>query len=139
MTEKVNAKLLIMLALTVIAAAGGAWRLMSSSDTSTETGFDQPNELPAIVADEPEEVDLLIERSLATNRNPFDRIDDGAELDPGDSPQTGPQDTTPPAADDVSSVATSEPSFPDPSLIDQEDDAVVPDRGDPRDDTSFEG
>lgn len=142
MTDAISSKLLTVLAVAVLVAGFGAWKLLGGEGATGDVGFGQTDELPIFVPEDADEVTPITEPIQSGSRNPFERVGPGPELSPtpaedsttGDDPEEEVEaDSTEPAP--VPSIP--EPVFPDPGLVDQEPPGA--DRGDPRDDTSFEG
>lgn len=140
MTDAISTKLLAILAITVLAAGFGAWKLLGAEAATGDIGFGQADELPIFVPEDTDEVTPITESVETTPRNPFERIDPttGSALTPIDVPLLdGETASTAEGNEPAAAVANPEPVFPDPGLVDQEPSGA--ERGDPRDDTSFEG
>lgn len=147
MTDAINPKLLVVLALAIAVAGFGGWRLLSAEDAATDVGFGPSNELPIAVTPESEGSSPVANFDDDNGRNPFARSDGGGdsfapvpvegEDEPSDGESPAEDSATEPSPEPqapVSGSGTAPPVFPDPGLVDE-----GPSRGDARDDTSFEG
>lgn len=155
MTDAISPKLLVLLALSVVVAGVGGWRLLSADDTAADVGFGPETELPIEIAPTTGAAELSDEIADVfedTGRNPFARADggdtftpadvdsdggdasDGTDNEAADAPSTADTPVVTEAAPPVTTTPAVAPVFPNPDLVDQ-----APSRGDGRDGSSFEG
>ncbi len=155
MTDAISPKLLFLLALSVVVAGVGGWRLLSADDTAADVGFGPETELPIEIAPTTGAAELSDEIADVfedTGRNPFARADggdtftpadvdsdgddtgDGTDNEAADAPSTADTPVVTEAAPPVTTTPAVAPVFPNPDLVDE-----APSRGGGRDGSSFEG
>lgn len=125
MTDAISPKLLVLLALSVIVAGVGGWRLLSADDTAADVGFGPETELPIEIAPTTGAAELSDEIADVfedTGRNPFARADGGETFTPADTGSDGDNtdsdgDDTGSDGDDTDNEAADAPSTADTPVV----------------------
>lgn len=119
MTGAINPKLLGVLAVTLLVAGYGTWKLLSSATEATNVGFDQTDQLPIVSDQQTEQLPAVSESDVTGTRNPFERADRGVvgsdDAEPSSVASDDPDTSTEPESG-------AEPAFPIPDLVGRDSD-----------------